>query len=306
MPVRTARTIKQYHRERIVALPPRCWLYVPGNRPDRIAKAIGTSADAIIVDLEDACPAAEKESARQRLADLAGEWPTGRCYVRVNAMDSDHALSDLEAVVRPGVAGIVLPKAERAEQLITADWIIEQLERYRQIAPGTITLMPLIETARGISDFDRLISQAPRRVRQVTFGAGDFTTDLGIDWTPSEAELADARRQLVLSSRAYGLEPPIDTPWAHVGDADGLAQSAALARSMGFAGKAAIHPSQIDAIAGAFRPSAEERAEAQHILDAYAAAAGEGSGAFLLDGRLVDYVSVVRARRTLGVDDEAT
>jgi citrate lyase beta subunit len=114
---------------------PNCWLYVPGNRPDRIAKAIQTSADAIIIDLEDACPSAEKASARRSLADLAGGWPVGRCYVRVNAMDSGEALADLEAVVRPGVAGIVLPKSETAEQLRTADWAVRARRRLSAACP---------------------------------------------------------------------------------------------------------------------------------------------------------------------------
>jgi citrate lyase subunit beta / citryl-CoA lyase len=283
-----------------------CWLYVPGNRYDRVAKAIATGADAVIVDLEDACPAAEKNSARNTLAELAEAWPADRCYVRVNAMDTDHALADLEALIRPGVAGVVLPKAQSADDLRIADWVMGKLELQRGLAPGSIRLVPLIETAQGVADLRRVLKATPPRVRQVTFGAGDYTTDLGICWSAAESELADARRQLVLVSRASGLEPPIDTPWAHVGDAEGLARSANLGRSMGFAGKAAIHPSQIDAIQDAFRPSEEEREEARRILDAYAASAHEGSGAFLLNDRLVDFVSVVHARRILGINDEAS
>lgn len=283
-----------------------CWLYVPGNRPDRVAKAIETDADAIIVDLEDACPAVEKASARQWLAEFGENWPAGRCHVRINALDSGLALADLQAAIRPGVAGVVLPKVERRDDLLIVDWIMTQLEKQRELAPGAIGLMPLIETARGIVDLPSTVERAPARVRRVTFGAGDFTTDLGIAWSPAEDELGDARRQLVLVSRASGLEPPIDTPWARIDDVDGLERSAALARTMGFVGKAAIHPSQIERIAGAFRPSEEDRKEAQRILDAYAAFERAGSGAFVLDGQLVDYVSVVRARRTLGVDHEAS
>lgn len=287
----------------------RSWLYVPGNRLDRVAKAFATDCDAVIVDLEDACPAAEKASARIALAQQTAEWPAGRGYVRINACDTDLALADLDGLVRPGVAGIILPKSETAEQLRAVDWVIGQLEKQRSVTPGGVRLIPLIETAAGIIAVNSIAREAPARVRQLMFGAGDLTADLGIAWTAAESELADARSKLVLASRGGRLERPIDTPWPHVADVDGLARSIETARTMGFGGKAAIHPGQLGLIATGFQPTEEECASARRVLAAYAASERSGSGAFLLDGRLVDYVSVVNARRILNIvdaDDGAT
>lgn len=128
----------------------RSWLYVPGNRLDRVAKAFANDCDAVIVDLEDACPAAEKASARAALLQHTASWPPGRGYVRINGYDTALSLADLDGVVRPNVAGIILPKSETSEQLRAIDWVIGQFERQRGIPAGRVKLVPLIETAAGI------------------------------------------------------------------------------------------------------------------------------------------------------------
>lgn len=280
-------------------LAPRSWLYVPGNRPDRIRKAIGSSADAVIVDLEDACPFDDKEKARNGLRDLAPGWPKGRCYVRINSNQGDFCLQDLEAVVGLGVAGVVLPKAQTAEDVRSIDWAMTQLERRSGLPVNGITLIPLIETARGLMNVGAIASAGATRLRRLTFGAGDYTADLGIRWSQSESELAWARSMLAIASRAADLAPPIDTPWAAIDDRAGLEHSAALALGAGFGGKAAIHPGQIDAINAVFTPSEAQVEQAKRLLAAYQSAALRGEGALQVDGRLIDHVVIEQSRRIL-------
>lgn len=277
----------------------RSWLYVPANRGDRIEKAIRSNADAVIVDLEDACPVNEKIKAREGLRSLASGWPAGRCYVRINGCESDFCLGDLEAVICCGVAGIVLPKTERPEDIHAIHWVMTQLERRSGLRADAISLIALIETARGVMNAPAIASADVARLRRLTFGAGDYTADLGIQWSPSEGELAWARSMLATASRAGGLEPPIDTPWADINDNRGLKNSAEAVLSAGFGGKTAIHPNQIDAINAAFTPTTDQIQRAKQLLAAYEAALARGEGALQVDGRLVDHVVIEQSRRIL-------
>ena len=277
----------------------RSWLFVPANREDRIAKAFATSADAVLMDLEDACPEADKASARRLVADAAAANGGRRCFVRINSAQTRHALDDLEAVVVEGLAGVMLPKAETAAGIHAISWVLDQLEMRRGLERGSIELIPLVETAIGVCNMTEIARCHIERVRRLTFGAGDLTTDLGTAWTRDEGELSQVRTTIVTASRAGRLEPPIDTVWPGIADADGLALSLSRARSMGFGGKLLIHPSQVDTANSALSPTEEEISHARRVLEAAAAAQAEGMGAFQLDGRLMDHVSVVRARRTL-------
>ena len=284
----------------IFVSPRRSWLFVPANRADRVAKAFATNTHAVIMDLEDACPESEKEAARAVVAQAAADTHGGpRCYVRINAAQTRFALGDIEAVAMRGVAGVVLPKAERISDLQAIDWALEQFEVRRDLPRGSIEMIPLIETALGVSEVNAIARCGIARIRQLTFGAGDLTTDLGVRWTRAEEELSYVRAKIVIASRAGGLEPPIDTVWPGISDADGMDLSLDRARSMGFAGKLLIHPSQVDATNSALAPTRQEIATARRVLEAAATAEVAGQGAFQLDGKLMDHVSVVRARRTL-------
>ena len=283
----------------------RSWLFVPANRADRVAKAFAGDADAVVMDLEDACPADEKASARANVADAATAHGGRKCYVRINAAATPLALADLEAVVLPGMAGVMLPKAEVLADLHTVDWVMGQLEARHGLPSGSIELIPLIESGLGVIEAAALARAGLPRIRRLTFGAGDLSLDLGARWTTDEAELAWTRQVLVTASRAGGLESPIDTVWPGLSDQEGFVRSAERARDLGFAGKLLIHPGQIEPAHAVFTPDPAAVDHARRVLAAAAEAEAEGHGAFRLDGRLMDNVSVVRARRVLAAIGEA-
>lgn len=254
---------------------PRSYLFVPGNRPERFDKACAAGADAVIVDLEDAVPFADKAVARDAVAAwLSEEKPV---LVRINGADTDWFADDLALCRMPGVAGVVLPKAEQAGDIV------------RLRAAGAIAVLPLIESATGI-DHLRAIASA-RGVQRLMFGSIDFQLDLGI---PGEREeLLFFRSQLVLASRLAGLAAPVDGVSTALDDADRLADDARHARQMGFGAKLCIHPKQVDAVNRCFTPGAGELAWAGRVLEAAARADG---AAVALDGKMIDRPVILRAQ----------
>lgn len=277
----------------------RSWLFVPANRPDRVVKAFASGADAVIMDLEDACPPAEKEKSRSVVAEMAQRQKGARAFVRINAASTPLALGDLAAVIVPGLAGVVLPKSESLGMLQAVDWAMAQIEVQRGLAVGTVELMPLIESALGLVDVAVIARAGLPRMHRMTFGAGDLSLDLGIRWTAHESELAPARMALVAASRAAGLAPPIDTPWPAISDAAGYQRCLAQISGVGFAGKLLIHPGQVEAANKAFMPSVDAINYAKRVIAAGAEAEAAGRGAFQLDGRLIDRVNLVQAHRIL-------
>ena len=277
----------------------RSLLFAPGNHARRVTKALASAADAVILDLEDACPVAEKVATRAVVVEALQRVPHEALgYVRINALTTEFAYGDLMATVQAAVDGIMLTKVESADQLRTVDWLMSQLERERGLPAGGIDLLPLVETAKGFAALGE-ISRACKRVRRLAFGAGDFTTDLGITWSSSELELLKFRGDLVLASRAADLEPPIDLAWIRLDDNTGLTESVRWGRVLGFQGKLCIHPDHIAPINTAFTPTAEQVEKAHRILEAFAKAEASGSAAIQVDGLLVDYPIVLQARRVL-------
>ncbi|MCC7079866.1 MAG: CoA ester lyase [Burkholderiales bacterium] len=278
----------------------RSMLFVPANNARRVEKALGLDADAVILDLEDAVAAAEKADARSTIAASLRKPRSGRAYVRINALDSEWCYRDLTEVVQPGLDGILLPKAERAADLHTADWLLRALERERGLDPGAIDLMPIIETGAALAAIGEICGSRARH-RRVVFGAADFTLDMNMQWTRDEAELAHARAQIVLHSRVAGLEAPIDTVWARLQDAEGLRASARTSAAMGFQGRLCIHPDQIGVVHEVFTPSAEEYARALKIVAAFEEAERAGLASIRVDGQFVDYPIVAKAKRVLQI-----
>lgn len=276
----------------------RSLLFAPGNHARRIEKAFTLSADVVILDLEDACPVAEKVAARAAVVEALQKPRAALGYVRTNALSTEFGYGDLCAVVQKGVDGIVLTKVDGPEQIKIADWLIAQLERERGLTPGAIDLIPLIETAAGLSNAEA-IARAASRVKRFAFGAGDFTLDLGVRWSREEIELIAFRSSLVLAARTVGIEPPIDLAWLNTKDEEGFGNSVRWARTLGFQGKLCIHPDHIEPINRAFAPSAEEIAKAQRIVAAFREAEAQGSAAFVLEGAMIDYAIVLQANRTL-------
>ena len=279
-------------------MPLRSFLFAPGNHARRVEKALTLSADAVILDLEDAVAVSEKPATRALVAAAFGQPRHGALYVRVNAHSTEWCFADLMAVVRSGLDGIVLPKVESPDQLRAVDWVIGALERERGLTAGRIDLVPIIETALGMRDIGA-IAASGTRVKRLAFGAGDYTLDLGMVWSRDEAELLPARSAVVMASRAAGIEPPLDTVWADLRDAEGFARSAAHAAALGFQGKMCIHPDQIAGANTAFSPSAEQLAWAGRVIAAFDEAEARGLASIQLDGQFIDYPIVQRARQVV-------
>jgi len=276
----------------------RSMLFAPANHARRVEKALTLDADAVILDLEDACPAAEKVATRAVVVAALQRPRRALAYVRINALSTELGYGDLCAVVQRGVDGVMLTKVDGPDQIKIADWLITQLERERGLARRSVDLLPLIETGAGLASAEAIARASPR-VRRLAFGAGDFTLDMGIRWSREETELVSFRSALLLASRAAGIESPIDLAWIDIEDGDGFANSLRWGSTLGFQGKLCIHPSQVEPINRAFSPSTDDVAKARHVVAAFRAAESRGSAAFALDGALVDYAIVFKAERVL-------
>ena len=276
----------------------RSLLFAPGNHARRVEKSLTLDADVVILDLEDAVAVAEKAAARAKVVAAFQAPRRALGYVRINAFDTPFCFDDLQAVVVPGIDGIVLPKVESPAQLVAVDWAVAALERARGLREGGIDLVPIIETGRGMMEL-RDIVRSGTRVRRLSFGAGDYTLDVGLRWTFGERELDHARTAIVVQSRAAGLEPPVDTVFIYLGQPDALRRSAELARDLGFQGKLCIHPEQLDPVNETFTPTREEIAKAERYVAAFEEAEAAGSASIQVDGYFIDYPIVEQARRTL-------
>ena len=259
------------------AAPARSYLFVPGNRPERFARACSSGAHAVIVDLEDAVQPAEKDAARAALA--AWVSPANPVIVRVNAADTPWHAADLELCKVPGVAGIVLPKAE-----FISNHLIDICES------GDRHILPLIETAAGF-DAVRQIAASPR-VQRLLFGSIDFQVDLGIDGEGDE--LLFFRSQLVLVSRLAGLQAPVDGVCTEIDEPETLEADTLRGTRLGFGGKLCIHPRQVPLVNARFAPSMEEITWAKRVLEAADKANG---AAVAVDGRMVDRPVILKAER---------
>ena len=276
----------------------RTYLFTPGNHPRRVEKALTLDTDAVILDLEDAVAIAEKVKTRAVVRDTLKLPRDAAAFVRVNAYDTPYCYGDICAVVCPDLDGVMLPKLESVEDLKSVEWLITNLERDQNMEPGSIDLLPIIETAKGAANLRDMV-QAGTRVKRFAFGAGDYTRDLGMDWTMEEAELLPIRSEMVLASRLGGLEPPIDTVYIHITEHALFAKSCETVRALGFQGKMCIHPDQIGPANTAFTPTAESIAWSEKIVAAFEEAEAAGVASIQVDGYFVDYPIVAQAQRTV-------
>jgi citrate lyase subunit beta / citryl-CoA lyase len=241
-------------------------LFAPGNQLRKIEKAFAQPADVVCIDLEDAVAISEKAAARATIVSALQSPQPRPFFVRINALSSDECFSDIEAVVQPGLSGIVLPMVESATGLSTIDWLIRQFERRRGMVEGTVELLPVIETARGIVKLEEICG-AVTRVRRLSFGAWDYTLDTGVAYSPDdEATIGSARERVLLHSRSAGLQAPIDASYPVIGDEEGLRRSCQRVRLMGYGGKACLHPGQVGPVNEAFSASAEDLTRARLIV----------------------------------------
>jgi citrate lyase subunit beta/citryl-CoA lyase len=290
----------------------RSFLFAPGNVPRRVEKAFTLDADAVIVDLEDSVANSEKEATRKPVAEALKRERRCRGYVRVNAPSTPFCYGDLVETVHQGIDGVVLPKVESAADLHAIDWLLAALERERGIAEGSIDLIAQVETAAGVQRVDRILQArslrpypGPWRVKRVAFGAADYAHELGLTVGFEEAELADARARVVLASRAAGIENPLDSPWFHFKEAAAFQRALERSRRGGFQGRLCVHPDQIAPVNAAYLPGDDEVAHAERIVAAFKEAEARGAAAIQVDGQMVDYPVVHRARAVLDAVREA-
>ena len=263
----------------------RSFLFAPGSDERKLAKALACGADAVIADLEDAVTPAEKPAARELASRLLDTAETGSAkLLRVNAVGSEWHDADLGAATRAGVDGVVLPKATAAA--------VEAVG-----ATVDIPVVAIVETPTGVREAFAIASH--ERVVALMLGAIDLGLALGLEPRPDAQELLFARSSLVVDSAAAGLRAPIDRVWVDVRDLDGLERDCALGRSLGFRGKALVHPDQVPVTHEAFAPSTDELDRARAIVEAFELAAAEGRGVVALDGEMIDLPVVERARKLL-------
>jgi citrate lyase subunit beta/citryl-CoA lyase len=289
--------------------PLRTALFVPATRPDRVDKALGAGADVVIVDLEDAVAQALKGEARETARKKVMEHASRRLMVRVNALGSGHNQSDLQSIVDASPSGIMLPKVDSGEHIREIHERLLGCERHRGMRPGSLGVVALIESARGVQNIFRILSEAlePARALLAAFGAADYSLDMGIDVSRDGAELHYPRSRIAVACRAAGREPPIDTPFMiDLKDLDGLRTDARRATQLGFQGKLCIHPNQVGPCNDIFSPTAEEIQYARRVVEAFEKSEAEGVGALQLDGKFIDYPVVERSRRIIRLGESTT
>jgi citrate lyase subunit beta/citryl-CoA lyase len=276
----------------------RSLLSVPGSSERFLTRARDVPADGIAFDLEDSVAPADKESARRRVADTLAAFPArGReLWVRPNALDSGHLEADLDAVVRPGLHGLHLPKADSPETLIQVGHYLDYLEAVRDLPPGSVRLMAWIESAAGLTAVERICHASPR-LDGVSLGSEDYTASLGVPRTREGRELAYARARLANAAAAAGI-CALDGPEADFRDLELFERQAEFAQGLGFGGKFCIHPAQVEAAHRVFAPDARELAWARDVRAAFE---GAGTGVVTVAGMMVDRPVYLRALRTLGV-----
>jgi len=287
----------------------RSWLFIPGDSERKLAKATGTGAHALIIDLEDAVSADRKPVGRA----LTGEWlgnatnRTGenQIWVRINAVDTGLWHDDLVAIIGGAPTGIMLPKAAGPAQIAAIGDALDALEHAHGLTPGQTRILPLVsETARAAVTIPAYVEADLPRLAGLTWGAEDLGADIGVTrkrdargrWTDA---FRLVRAQTLLVAHALGVLA-IDTLHADFRDEAGLALVAAEAAADGFAGMLAIHPAQVPVINRAFAPDEAVLAQARAIVAAFAA--NPGVGALQIDGRMIDQPHLRQARALLGLD----
>lgn len=277
----------------------RSLLFMPGDSPRKIEKATTLGADSIIADLEDAVVFSQKQAARETVAACFARLDFGGSerLIRMNPASTDLWAEDLAQTIGAGPDGYVLPKVESAAQVQRVSARLAELETSHGLVPGSIRLLAQIETAMGVLRAGE-IAGADSRLDALLFGAEDLAGDMGARRTPEGWEIFYARGAVVIAAAAYGL-PAIDTVFLELADSDGLAAECHLARGMGFSGKLAIHPRQVEIINRAFSPTAEELAQAQRLIEAFDAQQAAGTGVFALDGKMIDMPVILAARKVI-------
>ncbi|MGH7817571.1 MAG: HpcH/HpaI aldolase/citrate lyase family protein [Candidatus Binatia bacterium] len=280
----------------------RSWMFVPGHRQKMIDKALGLNADAIMLDIEDGVAPNEKDAARKNIAESLGrdKAPGSPArYVRINAIGHARMDADLDAVVRPGLEGIVCPKVDTVAEARKVDAILTDREAKLRMPAGGIKLLIAIESPKGLLNAPA-IAASSSRVTGLMFGAEDFGREIGLP-AVREGEARDliyARSAMVIAASSAHVQA-VDGVWVDLNDSQGLLGFARQSRQLGFSGMSSIHPSQIEPINTVFSPTAEEIEYCEKVLQAFEEANARGDGSIAFGGQLIDRPIVERARRTI-------
>ena len=279
----------------------RSLLFAPGNHERRLQRVGDFESDAIVLDLEDAVADAEKDLARDMVREALPTYdPNTVVIVRVNSHGTGRMDDDILAVACEHLDCVMVPKVETVETLQRCDALLYAIERERELAPGQIRLLAIVETPIGLIRCDEIALTAPDRTITLAFGLGDFSTEIQVDLSEDGTELLYARGRLLVAVRAAGMRAPIDGPYLDIHDDEGLAADTQRSRSLGYEGRVVVYPKQVETVQRVYAELTDEEAEqSQRIVDAFEAAEGAGSASIQVDGRFVDYPIYDRARQKL-------
>jgi citrate lyase subunit beta/citryl-CoA lyase len=292
---------------RFKAKPLRSVMYVPGNKADWMRKAPRFGADALILDLEDSVPNANKVETRglvrEMLAELGAAGQT--LFVRVNRLETGLTGEDLEAITCPHLYGVILPKVQAPEDVVEVDILLKFFERKAGMEVGSVCIDPSLETAEGIRHaYD--IAMASERVAHMGGSGGkggDTARSIGFQWTPEGLETLFLKSKVLVDARAAGVQYPLSGGWMDIHNLDGLRALATQLKQLGYTGMHLIHPSHVPVINQVFTPSKEEIAHWQGLLKAMEARRREGSAAVTYAGDMVDVAHEETARAMLQMVD---
>ena len=278
-------------------------LFVPGIRPEFIAKAEVVRPDALVLDLEDSVAHDAKDAARKHVAEALRVRGDRLTLIRVNHPQLGMLEQDLSVLAPHAMQAIVLPKVEQASEVKVLDGLLAAFERAHGLAANSISVTVVVESALGLRNLYDFIRAAPR-VRGAALASaeeGDFIVDIGAQWTADGTALAYARGKFVCDARAAKVEWLLDGAFMNLTSAEALERESRLARTCGFNGKMAIHPRQVAVINTVFSPSAAEIERARKLIDAFRIAEAQGRGAVQFEGMMVDYANVKRAEQLLAL-----
>ncbi|HEY5266197.1 MAG TPA: CoA ester lyase [Acidimicrobiales bacterium] len=287
-------------------------LYVPGTKVSWIAKAVASGADAIILDFDDAVGADEKDAARADVAEAIrdGGVPIP-LFVRINDLSTTWALDDLEAIVQPGLFGVVVPRVTEVSQLVALDFLLSWLELRAGMPNGTVVLSPIYETAASVHFAYEFAASSPRvdYVGGIATDGGDIQREVSYRWSPSAWETVAMRANALVAVRAAGVAHPLTGIWTSLDDEEGLKAFAKQGRDLGYEGMDVIHPSHVSAVHEAFGFDDHSIEQAQRIVELAVQGSSDGAavhdgderavGAFRFEGRMIDAAMVRTATELL-------
>jgi citrate lyase subunit beta/citryl-CoA lyase len=287
--------------------PYRSMLFVPGQKATWADKAVASGADALILDLEDSVPISDKDQARRTVVEtidrLHSEEIRADLWVRPNASVSGLQGADLEAVIRPGLAGLFLPKVFTAEEVVRIDAVVTHIEQRQGLEAGSVGLIISFETATAMADCEAVAKATPRIVSLLgaTGPNADVGRELGFEFTPEGMETLYLRSRIVLAARAAGLHHPIGGLWQDIHDLDGARRFTRAQKQLGYRGLICIHPSHVTIANEIFTPTQGQIDFYRRMIETFEAAESAGSAAVDFEGQHIDIAHVKTAEGVIAL-----